>query len=197
MIPRLQFATVASLAAALQSTSVHGESGLLTYTLADQNSSVLTAQFSGSVDAGVFSISGIQSLTFAGSSVAPGLFPYFDSMDETFAILMGGGLVPDLPPTIALDGSFIDFLIAQVPPVFGSPTGDGFTFAVNNGTASFLGGSVFNGGPSFGGGYQESFAQERFSFEVIQEVPEAAPAPSVIVLGLVGLTVWSHSRRGR
>lgn len=181
----------------MQSASVHGESGLLTYTLADQDSSVLTAQFSGSVDAGVFTISGIQSLTFAGSSVDPGTFPFFDSMDETLAILMGGTGVPDLPPTIALDGTFIDFLIAEVPPVFGFPTGDGFTFAVNNGTASLLGGSVFNGGPSFGGGYQEPFALERFSFELIQEVPEASTAPSVAVLGVMGLCAWSRSRRGR
>lgn len=170
------------------------ETGLLTYSLDLPGQPVLSAQFSGSVVGGDFLISGIQALTFDGVSLNPSGFPIFDSADELIATALGAVGVPDLPATIALDGSFLDLLIADAVPVFGGPSGDGFTFGVDTLSESLVGYPFFNGGPSFGGGHQEEFALSRFSFELVQDVPESS---TVIAAGFVGVVSAYAMMRAR
>lgn len=158
------------------------DTAFLSYTL--QDSSFVTATFTGTLAGDLFTVTSTVALAFNGVSYSPAAFPFVESVDEVF-----GGFGPDVP-ILSLSGNFLDIVVSSTPV-----GGDGFALSVGNDFAQFVGGDNFNSGPSFGFSF-EPFVLDNYSLTVVtSSVPEASTWAAGGALLLAAGGTWVRSRR--
>lgn len=166
---------VATAPAALADTA------FLRYTL--QDSSVVTATFTGTLAGDLFTVTSTVALAFNGFSYNPADFPFVESEDEAV------GLGADVP-ILSLSGTYLDIIVSSIPG-----GGDGFLLAVGNDSVPLFGGPVFYSGPSFGPAF-EPFVLDNYSLTVeTANVPEASTWAAGGALLLAAGGTWFRSRR--
>jgi hypothetical protein len=152
----------------------------LSYTL--QDSSVVTATFTGTLAGDLFTVTSTDALAFNGLSYAPATFPFVESVDEFT------GFGPDVP-ILSLSGTYLDIIVAD-PGVT-----DGFALSVGSDFASSIGADNFNSGFSFGQTF-EPFVLDNYSLVVVpSSVPEASTWAAGGALLLAAGGTWFRSRR--
>jgi hypothetical protein len=166
---------VATAPAALADTA------FLSYTL--QDSSLVTATFTGTLAGDLFTVTSTDALAFNGFSYNPADFPFVDSVDEFI------GFGSDVP-ILSLSGTYLDFIVAT-PSVT-----DGFLLAVGNDVAiPVFGGPAFRSSSAFGG-TTEPFVLDNYSLTVVtSSVPEASTWDAGGALLLAAGGTWVRSRR--
>lgn len=159
------------------------DTAFLSYTL--QDSSFVTATFTGTLAGDLFTVTSMDALAFNGFSYNPADFPVLESPDNWF------GFGPDVP-TLSLSGTYLDILLADNLMI-----DDGFLLAVGNDSMAIptYGGPTFSSGPSFGSAL-EPFVLDNYSLTVVtSSVPEASTWAAGGALLLAAGGTWVRSRR--